>query len=79
MKTKANYQPVNWDDRHHNLAEFEIIEDMTQVEAGGFKPGARINLLQMQRLLADRMLAKGTRVRYIPTGEERKVDYGGVR
>lgn len=60
-------------------ADFEIVEDMIHVEAGGFRPGAKIGLIEMQKLLADKMLAKGTTVRYVPTGELWHVDYGGLK
>jgi hypothetical protein len=72
------YDKDNYTDGKLHVAAFEIVEDMTQIEAGGFKRGAKINLLEMQKLLADRMLAKGTTVRYMPTGELYHVDYGGV-
>jgi len=74
---KLRNMKYNKDGKLH-VAAFEIVEDMTQIEAGGFKRGAKINLLEMQKLLADRMLAKGTTVRYMPTGELYHVDYGGV-
>lgn len=65
------------EDAHYHQAMFEIVEDMTQKEAGGFSKGARISRLEMEKLLADRMLAKGTTVRHLPTGKLYHVDYGG--
>ena len=66
------------EDAHYHQAMFEVVEDMLPVEAGGFKKGARISRLEMEKLLADRMLAKGTTVIHLPTGMLYHVDYGGL-
>lgn len=61
--------------RFFDHAEFEIVEDMTQQEAGGFSPGSKINRVNMVALLKAKTLAKGTIVKHIPTGDLYHVDY----
>lgn len=65
----------NW---NFDRAEFEIIEDMIQQEVGGLTPGSKITRDSMVKMLNDKVLAKGTTVKHIPTGEIYHVDYGSA-
>lgn len=62
----------------YDRAEFEVVEDMIHVEAGGFEPGARITAVEMKAMLATKVLAKGTIIKHVPTGKLYHVDYGGL-
>lgn len=64
--------------QRYDRAEFEIVEDMIHVDAGGFSPGAKITGQEMRQMLAMKTLAKGTTVKYLPTGQIYHVNYDMV-
>lgn len=57
------------------ITEFEIIFDCTHPDAGGFNPGAQFTRAEMIYMLAQKILAYGTNIRHIPTGDMYHVDY----
>lgn len=62
--------------KRFKLVEFEIVEDMIHQDAGGLTPGSKFTREDMVQMLKDKILAKNTLVKYLPTGEIYHVDYG---
>jgi hypothetical protein len=74
-KEDGTYNRDHWFEAHLNQCEYEIVEDMIQIEAGGFAPGARLSTTELVHLLADKALAKGTTLKKVSTGQIFHVDY----
>lgn len=55
--------------------EFELVFDPIHVEAGGMIPGKKFSRLEMVSMLAMRVLAYGTIIKYLVDGTEYRVDY----
>lgn len=61
--------------KHLDMAEFEMVRDMIEPEVGGFYPGAKITKEEMVNMLSLKVLANGTTVRHLPTDTLWHVDY----
>lgn len=63
-------------ERRFKFVEFEIMEDMIHEDVGGLTPGSQFTREDMVQMLKDKILAKNTLVKHIPTGDIYHVDYG---
>lgn len=55
--------------------EFELIFDAIHPEAGGMLPGKKFSRTEMIRMLELKVLAYGTEIKHLPTGDIYHVDY----